>query len=44
MCGILGDMPAQAEWEHLDPDLRVAPWTDDYADVLGAVLDRQLGR
>ena len=40
----LGDLPAQPGWKRLDPDSRVAPWTDDYADILGAILDRQLGR
>ena len=38
----LGDLPAQPGWKHLKPDSRVAPWTDDYADVLSAILDRQL--
>jgi hypothetical protein len=39
----LGDLPAQPGWERLDPGSS-APWTDDYADILGAILDRQLGR
>jgi hypothetical protein len=30
--------------KRLDPDSRVAPWTDDYADILGAILDRKLRR
>jgi hypothetical protein len=38
----LGDLPAQPGWKRLDPDSRVA-WTDDYADILGAILDRKLG-
>ncbi|WP_083742054.1 fused MFS/spermidine synthase [Bradyrhizobium mercantei] len=38
----LGDLPAQG-WTRLDPGARVA-WTDDYADILGAVLDVKLGR
>jgi hypothetical protein len=29
--------PAQ-EWRRIDPDPAVPPWTDDYADVLGAIL------
>ena len=37
----LGDLPAQPGWKRLDPNPRVA-WTDDYADVLGAILDRKL--
>lgn len=40
----LGDLPAQPGWKRLDPDSRVAPWTDDYADILGAILDRKLRR
>jgi hypothetical protein len=40
----LGDLPAQPGWKRLDPDSRVTPWTDDYADVLGAILDSKLGR
>ena len=39
----LGDLPAQPGWKRLDPDPRVA-WTDDYADILGAILDRKLQR
>lgn len=38
----LGDLP-QSGWKRLDPDLGVA-WTDDYADILGAILDRKLPR
>jgi hypothetical protein len=40
----LGDLPGQPGWKRLDPDSRVSPWTDDYADILGAILDHQLGR
>lgn len=40
----LGDLPGRPGWQRLDPDSGVAPWTDDYADVLGAILDRMLGR
>jgi hypothetical protein len=39
----LGDLPAQSGWQRFDPDPRLA-WTDDYADVLGAILDRSLRR
>ncbi|WP_342710742.1 fused MFS/spermidine synthase [Bradyrhizobium sp. B124] len=38
----LGDLPSQG-WTRLDPGARVA-WTDDYANILGAVLDAKLGR
>ncbi|KJC60247.1 hypothetical protein UP10_13840 [Bradyrhizobium sp. LTSPM299] len=40
----LGDLPAQPGWKRLDPDSRVGPWTDDYANIIGAILDRQLVR
>jgi hypothetical protein len=40
----LGDLPAQPGWSRLNPDSRVVPWTDDYANILGAILDRKLGR
>jgi hypothetical protein len=36
----LGDLPGQPGWKRLDPDSRVSPWTDDYADILGTILDR----
>ncbi|WP_338831754.1 fused MFS/spermidine synthase [Bradyrhizobium sp. 27S5] len=38
----LGELPSQG-WTRLDPGSRVA-WTDDYANILGAVLDAKLGR
>ncbi|WP_456732085.1 fused MFS/spermidine synthase [Bradyrhizobium sp. USDA 3364] len=38
----LGDLPAQG-WTHLDSSSRDA-WTDDYANILGAVLDAKLHR
>jgi hypothetical protein len=41
--GDLGDLPAQAGWRRLAPDSR-AVWSDDYANVLSAILDRKLGR
>ena len=42
--GLTTIRPAQPGWKRLDPDSRVAPWTDDYADILGAILDRKLRR
>jgi hypothetical protein len=39
----LGDLPARPGWKRLDADLRVA-WTDDYADILSAIIDRKLRR
>ncbi|WP_051002606.1 fused MFS/spermidine synthase [Bradyrhizobium elkanii] len=38
----LDDLPTQG-WTRLDPNSRVA-WTDDYANILGAVLDAKLHR
>ncbi|GIQ74099.1 hypothetical protein BraRD5C2_25370 [Bradyrhizobium sp. RD5-C2] len=38
----LGDLPKQG-WTRVDPGSRAA-WTDDYADILSAVLDAKLGR
>ncbi|UPK38930.1 fused MFS/spermidine synthase [Bradyrhizobium sp. 186] len=38
----LGELPMQG-WTPLEPGSRVA-WTDDYANILGAVLDAKLGR
>jgi hypothetical protein len=37
----LGDLPAQPGWQPLNPGSRAA-WTDDYADILSAILDRKL--
>jgi hypothetical protein len=39
----LGVLPAQPGWKRLDSGSLV-PWTDDYADILSAILDRQLRR
>jgi hypothetical protein len=39
----LGDLPAQPGWKRLDSN-PTATWTDDYADILGAILDRKLRR
>jgi hypothetical protein len=40
----LGDLPRRMGWHRLKatPDMRV--WTDDYSDVLGAILRKKLGR
>src|SRR4051794_12256128 len=40
----LGALTAAPGWERLDTDSRVTPWTDDYANILGAILDRKLRR
>jgi hypothetical protein len=44
MCGILAICRRSRDGKRRDPDSRVAPWTDDYANILGAILDRKLGR
>ena len=38
----LGNLPSQAGWRRIDPDPRVAPWTDDYSNVFGAILRKKL--
>jgi hypothetical protein len=39
----LGDLPSQPGWQRLEPDPRVAAWTDDYSNILGAILRKKLG-
>ena len=39
----LGDLPARAGWRPLEPTPGVAAWTDDYSNVLGAILRKKLG-
>jgi predicted O-methyltransferase YrrM len=38
----LGDLPTRADWERLEPR-GVAPWTDDYANVIGAIIRKKFG-
>jgi hypothetical protein len=38
----LGDLPSRAGWERLDGS-GVAPWTDDYANVVGAIIRKKFG-
>jgi hypothetical protein len=40
----LGDLPKRAGWEKIEPDPRVAAWTDDYSDIFGAILRKKLGQ
>ncbi len=40
----VGDMPEREGWERLVPRADVVAWNDDYADVLGAILRKKLGR
>ena len=31
-------------WREIKPDPRVPAWTDDYSDIVGAILRKKLGR
>ena len=39
----LGDLPARTGWQEIKPDPSVAAWTDDYSNILGAVMRKKLG-
>ncbi|MGH6770494.1 MAG: spermidine synthase, partial [Xanthobacteraceae bacterium] len=39
----LGDLPQRAGWREVKPEARIAAWTDDYSDILGAILRKKLG-
>ena len=39
----LGDLPSRHGWRELDPTPGVEEWTDDYSDVLHAILRKTLG-
>src|SRR5712672_2887410 len=39
----LGDLPARAGWRRVEPVGTVAAWTDDYSNVLGAMIRRKFG-
>jgi hypothetical protein len=38
----LGDLPSWRGWRKLDPSPGVAEWTDDYSDILRAILRKRL--
>ncbi len=38
----LGDLPSWRGWRRLDPTPGVAEWTDDYSDILRAILRKRL--
>ncbi len=42
--GDLGDLPQRPGWQEIMPDPRVPAWTDDYSDILGAILRKKLAR
>jgi hypothetical protein len=39
----LGDLPHRLGWHEIKPRPDVQAWTDDYSNVLGAILRKQLG-
>jgi len=39
----LGDLPGQAGWHAAGPFPDVRIWTDDYSNVLGAILRKRSG-
>jgi predicted O-methyltransferase YrrM len=41
--GDLGDLPSRPGWTRKEPVPGVAAWTDDYSDVLRAILRRKFG-
>jgi hypothetical protein len=40
----LGGLPSRRGWRKLDPIPGIAPWTDDYSDVLHAILRKSFAR
>jgi hypothetical protein len=40
----LGDLPLSPGWREIRPDPGIAAWTDDYSDILGAILRKKLAR
>jgi hypothetical protein len=40
----LGDLPQRPGWREIKPKTGVPAWTDDYSDILGAILRKKLGR
>ena len=38
-----GDLPSRRGWRQLEPVPNVVGWTDDYSDVLRAILRKKLG-
>jgi hypothetical protein len=42
--GDFGDLPSRHGWERLEPAYGIPAWTDDYSDVLSAILRKKLER
>ena len=40
----LGDLTRRQGWTEIKPDPRVPAWTDDYSDLVGAIIRKKLGR
>jgi hypothetical protein len=40
----LGDLPRIPGWREIEPVPGIPAWTDDYSDILGAILRKKLGR
>jgi hypothetical protein len=40
----LGDLPQRRGWHAIEPDPAVPAWTDDYSDILGAILRKKFAR
>lgn len=38
----LGELPRRHGWRKIDPKPGIAAWTDDYSDVLGAILRKKV--
>ncbi len=39
----LGDLPTRAGWRRLTPEPGVAPWTDDYSNIIGTLWRKKAG-
>jgi predicted O-methyltransferase YrrM len=39
----LGDLPRRPGWNEVKPAAGIAAWTDDFSDILGAILRKKLG-
>ena len=39
----LGDLPRRPGWREIKPDPDIPAWTDDYSNILGAILRKKLG-
>jgi len=42
--GDVGNLPQRPGWREIKAEANVPAWTDDYSDILGAILRRKLAR